>query len=465
MSPSFAANNTPAVPIFLIEKQDLAQSVAALDERDRAWVAANGFSGALGEILLLPSSEGGVAGALIGWGDAAARRARPFALAGVLGRLPKATYRLETSLPEDEAEESALGWLLESYRFDRSSAATDRGERRLVAPAGVDAARVVDIAKAAWMARDLVNAPTSELGPAALAAKAQEMAGEFGAECHLFEGDALIDKRFPLIHAVGRAGAEAPRLIDIRWGKRGAPKVAIIGKGVCFDTGGLDLKPAAAMRLMKKDMGGAAAALGLARMIMSRRLPIRLRLLIPAVENAVSSASFRPGDVLTSRSGLTVEIGNTDAEGRLVLADAMTFAGERAPDLMIDFATLTGAARVALGPDLPALFTPSDALAGALCEAGADVRDPLWRLPLWQGYEEDVKSPIADLDNAPAGGMAGAITAALFLQRFAGGAAEWAHVDLYAWNPKARPGRPKGGEMQAARAVFRMLEKRYGRTG
>jgi leucyl aminopeptidase len=274
-------------------------------------------------------------------------------------------------------------------------------------------------------------------------------------------GEAL-EAGFPLIHAVGRAAAQAPRLIDLRWGPADAPAVTLVGKGVCFDTGGLDIKPSSGMRLMKKDMGGAATALGLAHIVMARGLRVRLRVLVPAVENAVGPASFRPGDILRSRKGLTVEIGNTDAEGRLVLADAMALACEERPALMLDFATLTGAARVALGPDLPPLYTDDGALAADMLAAATRVRDPLWRMPLWDAYDEELKSPVADLDNAPGGGMAGSITAALFLRRFADGAGAWAHVDLYAWNPKAKPGRPLGGEMQAGRAAFAMLEARHG---
>ncbi len=314
------------------------------------------------------------------------------------------------------------------------------------------------------LGRDLVNAPAGDLGPAALAEAACALAAEFGAGAAVVEGAALAEG-FPMIAAVGRAAAEAPRLIDLRWGDPADPTVTVIGKGVCFDTGGLDIKPSAGMRLMKKDMGGAAAALALARMVMARGLAVRLRVLIPAVENAVGPGAFRPGDILRSRKGLTVEVANTDAEGRLVLADAMALACEERPSLLIDFATLTGAARVALGPDLPALFTDDEALAAGLLAAGSAAADPLWRLPLHAPYEADLETPVADLDNAPAGGFAGAITAALFLKRFAEGADSWAHVDLYAWNPKARPGRPMGGEVQAARAVFDLLEARHGRRG
>ncbi|TVQ55160.1 MAG: leucyl aminopeptidase family protein [Rhodobacteraceae bacterium] len=459
MSPRFAHADEPAIDIHLIEEQDLEAAREALTPAARAWIDAQGFRAKLGQVVALPLPDGGVDAVLVGWGDHAARRRERFHLAGA--PLPPGVYRLETDLPPDSAEEQALGWLLGQYVFDRYKKA-DRPERRLVAPASVDAARVEAIAAGVFFARDLVNTPANALGPAALEDAAREIAFRHGDRITVTTGDALIEAGLPLIHAVGRAGREAPRLIDIAWGPHDGPKVTIVGKGVCFDTGGLDLKPSSAMRLMKKDMGGAAAALGLAEIVMERRLPISLRVLIPAVENAIGPDAFRPGDILTSRKRLTVEVGNTDAEGRLILADALTLAAEEEPDLLIDFATLTGAARVALGPDLPALFTDDEALAADLLTAGVAARDPLWRLPLWDGYDADISSPVADLDNAPAGGMAGAITAALFLRRFAAGAKAWAHVDLYAWNPKAKPGRPAGGELQAARAVFAMLERRHG---
>ena len=461
MPPVFAPRDAAAIPLILVETADLDTVREHLDPAARAWFEAHGFRGKLGEALALPDREGRISAALVGWGDAGERAAGRFHLAAAAKALPPGTYRLETQLAEEDAEEAALGWLLEGYRFDRYGKA-GAAAPALVAPPNVSAERLESVAAAVFAARDLVNTPANDMGPDALEAEARALAEAHGAEVVVRAGDRLLERNLPLIHAVGRAGAQAPRLIDIRWGVRGAPKIAIVGKGVCFDTGGLDLKPAAAMRTMKKDMGGAAAALALARMIMERKLPVRLRLLIPAVENAVAGGAFRPGDVLTSRKGLTVEVSNTDAEGRLVLADAMTLACERSPDLLLDFATLTGAARVALGPDLPALFTPSDALAAELAAAAARVRDPLWRLPLWEPYAADVESPVADLDNAPSGGFAGAITAALFLRPFAEGAGAWAHVDLFAWTPKAKPGRPMGGELQAARAAFRMIEQRYG---
>jgi leucyl aminopeptidase len=458
--PALESDATGAVPIRLVQKADLAAALAGLPAAQRRWAEAQGFSGALGEALCLPAADGSLAAVLAGWGDAAARARTRFCLAGTASRLPPGRYRLDTALPAAEAEEAALGWLLEAYRFDAYRKAEAR-ERGLVCPEGVDAERLAAIAEAVCLGRDLVNTPACDMGPAALEAAVRRVAARFGAEVTVTAGEDLIGANLPLIHAVGRAAAQAPRLIDLHWGRADAPRVTLVGKGVCFDTGGLDIKPSASMRLMKKDMGGAAAALATAQMVMARRLDVRLRLLIPAVENAIAGNSFRPGDILRSRKGLTVEIGNTDAEGRLVLADALTLAVEDGAGTMIDFATLTGAARVALGPDLPPLYTDDAALAADLLAAGDLVADPMWRLPLWPPYEEDIRSPVADLDNAPGGGMAGSITAALFLKRFAEGAPAWAHLDIYGWNPKARPGRPKGGEAQAARAVFAMLEARH----
>jgi leucyl aminopeptidase len=411
-------------------------------------------------VRLLPGPAG-VAGAVVGRGTEDERARVRFGLARAATALPGGDWRLTGLLPDPEARDAALGWLLAGYRFDRYRAANGRDAARLVAPEGVGARRLEVLAEAEFLTRDLINTPANDLGPDGLEAAARELAARFKASVEATSGEALAEE-FPLVHAVGRAAERAPRLIHLRWGELDAPRVSIVGKGVCFDSGGLDVKPASGMRLMKKDMGGAAAALGLAYMIMARKLRVRLRVVIPAVENAIGPAAFRPGDILRSRKGLTVEVSNTDAEGRLILADAMAFACEKRPALLIDFATLTGAARVALGPDLPALFTDDEALAADLQRCGAAARDPLWRLPLWAPYEEDVKSPVADLDNAPEGGMAGAITAALFLKPFAAGAKSWAHVDLFAWNPKAKPGRPQGGELQAARAVFRLLEERYG---
>jgi leucyl aminopeptidase len=461
MQPALSRDAAGATPLTLVERDGAAEAVAALPAAQRAWADSMGFRGKLGEALALPGPDGALAGALIGWGDAAGRAVSPFCLAQAAAHLPAGRYRLAAPLPRPEAETAALGWLLDQYRFDAYRKVEAR-ERVLVAPEGIDAARIEALAEAVFLGRRLIDTPACDMGPAALEAAATALAARFAATVAVTRGDDLLTANLPMIHAVGRAAADAPRLIDLRWGPEDAPRVTIVGKGVCFDTGGLDIKPSASMRLMKKDMGGAAAALALAQMVMARGLSLRLRVLIPAVENAVAGNSFRPGDILRSRKGLTVEIGNTDAEGRLVLADAMTLACEEAPALLIDFATLTGAARVALGPDLPPLFTDSDRLAAEIMAAGTTVADPVWRMPLWAPYEADLRSPVADLDNAPGGGMAGSVTAALFLKRFAEGAAEWAHFDIYGWVPKAKPGHPRGGEVQAARAVFAVLEARHG---
>lgn len=461
MIPRFADPDDDAIPLRLIEAADAAEAVAGLDEAERDWAETHRFAGALGDFVLLPDGSGGILEALVGWGDAEGRAKRRFAIAGFASKAPAGTWRIESPLSEEDADEAALGWLLAAYRFDRYKSQRPQAAR-LTAPEGVDAQRIETIATAAYLARDLINTPAGDMGPNALQAAAQSLADEHSAEMTTTIGDDLLSGNFPMIHAVGRAGPEAPRLIDMRWGAEDAPMITLVGKGVCFDTGGLDLKPAAGMRWMKKDMGGAANVLALAHMIMARGLRVRLRVLIPAVENSVSATAFRPGDILTARNGLTVEIGNTDAEGRLVLADALTLASEEEPDLILDMATLTGAARVALGPDLPPYFTDDEALSAELADAAARARDPLWRLPLWSAYDEDLNSPVADLDNAPAGGFAGAITAALFLRRFVGTGIPWAHFDIFGWTPASKPGRPKGGECMAARACFDMLEARYG---
>jgi len=452
-----------SVPITLVASDKLEEALAKLAPTEAAWARANGFRGALGASLALPDTEGGIARVLVGWGTPAERRRTRFGLGRFADTAPPGIYRLETPLDPAEAEEAALGWLLARYRFDRYRKASERGEAHLAVPEGVDGERLGKIAEGVFLARDLINTPANEMGPAALEAAAHKLSERHGAEIGVTSGDALLDANFPLIHAVGRASAEAPRLIDMTWGDADAPLVTLVGKGVCFDTGGLDIKPASSMGLMKKDMGGAATVLGLAHMIMSLGLKLRLRVLIPAVENAVSGTSFRPGDILRSRKGLTVEVNNTDAEGRLVLADALALASEEAPGLIIDMATLTGAARVALGPEVVPFYTDDDTLAADLARAAVKVSDPMWRMPLWPGYEADIEPGIADLDNAPAGGMAGSITAALFLRRFVDQTA-WAHFDIYAWTPKPKPGRPKGAEAQAARAILAVLEQRYGRS-
>jgi leucyl aminopeptidase len=382
----------------------------------------------------------------------------PWRIASCGSALPPGTYRLTDGDPGP----AALGWLLAQHRFDRYRKPKDTGARVLLTSDVATIEATVRLADATARVRDLVDTPAADLGPAELEAEAEALAREFGAALTVTRGDALA-QGYPMIHTVGQAATRerAPRLIELEWGDTAHPRIAIVGKGVCFDTGGLDIKPSAGMRLMKKDMGGAAHALSLARLVMAAGLPVRLHLLIPAVENSVSASSFRPGDVLHTRLGVTVENTNTDAEGRLILGDALAKAAEGSPELILDFATLTGAARVALGPDLPATFANDEKLAAALLAAGEEVRDPLWRLPLWDGYDELLKSDVADMQNAPEGGMAGAITAALFLRRFVPAGTPWAHLDTFAWRATAKPGRPKGGEALGLRAAWAMLKKRY----
>ena len=455
---------TDAVPITLVASADLDQVVAGLSPFAQAWVAANEFSGKLGQVLRIPDEDGAVSRILFGWGDAAARRRDRFHLGDLARSATPGTYRLDTELTENEAQLAALGWLLGRYRFDKYKSREAEDSADLLAPDGADPVRLIQIVEGVFLTRDLINVPANDMGPAALEATFRKLADRHGAEVAVTTGDDLLEQNFPLIHAVGRAGAQAPRLLDMTWGEADAPRITLVGKGVCFDTGGLNIKPGSAMALMKKDMGGAATVLGLAHMIMAAKLPIRLRVLIPAVENSISGRSMRPGDVLSSRLGKTVEINNTDAEGRLVLADALTLAAEEDPALLIDMATLTGAARVALGPEVVPFYSDDDGLAADLAASAETVGDPMWRMPLWPGYERDIEPDIADLDNAPKGGFAGSITAALFLKRFAG-SGPWVHFDIYGWTPSARPGRPTGGECQAARAVFDLLEKRYGGDG
>ena len=422
----------------------------------RAWAEAAQFNGGTGQSLVLPGPDGLPAAALVGLGDASAQARTRFAVASMRAALPAGAWRLADGLDGAARAEAALGWLLAGYRFDRY-APSPAPTAALVAPDGVDATRLEAFAAGEALTRDLINTPARDMGPADLVRAATALADRFDASIAIIDGAALAEG-FPLIQAVGQAAGEgrSPRLIDMRWGDAG-PRITLVGKGVCFDTGGLNLKPGASMGLMKKDMGGAATVLGLAQMLMETGQPIRLRVLVPAVENAVSGDSFRPGDILPSRKGLTVEINNTDAEGRLVLADALALAGEEETDLTVSMATLTGAARVAVGPDLAPFYTDDDALADALTRAGGAHADPLWRMPFWAPYEAMLEPGIADLDNAPKGGFAGSITAALFLRRFVT-APRYAHFDIYGWQPSAAPARPKGGVGQGARAVFAAIE-------
>ncbi|QBF29906.1 M17 family metallopeptidase [Thalassococcus sp. S3] len=457
MTLTFAPDDSTATDLHLLDRAALPDWLGDQDESVRHWAEAHGFTGRIGEVLTIPGADGTVRMALAGYGDPATRARGRFALAAAAPKLPKGTYRIASGLPDDVAPAECLGWLLSGYQFMRYRGEPKEGAR-LVAPDGVDAAAVEALAKAEALTRDLINTPAADMGPDALEAEARKLAEAFGAETQVITGDALLDQNFPMIHAVGRAAAVPPRLIDMRWGTEG-PKLTLVGKGVCFDTGGLNLKPGNSMGLMKKDMGGAATVLGLARMIMARALPVRLRVLVPAVENSVSGNAFRPQDILTSRKGLTVEINNTDAEGRLVLADALALADEEMPDLIVSMATLTGAARVAVGPDLAPYYTDDTALAETL-EAGAGhMADPVWRMPLHKPYESMIEPGIADLDNAPKGGFAGSITAALFLKRFVTESPRYLHFDIYGWQPTAAPARPKGGVGQGARAVLAAVEK------
>ncbi len=459
MTLSFAPA-TDALPLHLITPDKLEDWTSTQSAEVQAWVSASGFTGALGSALMIPGPLGAPAAALAGYGTARQRSRTRFALAGAIPQLAPGSYRIASGLPPEQAETEALGWLLTNYRFDRYA----KGKPvscLLVCPEGVDATRLEIMAAAECLTRDLVNTPASDMGPEALETAARSLADQFGAQITVTTGDALLDANFPMIHAVGRAASQAPRLIDLRWGTTG-PRLTLVGKGVCFDTGGLNLKPGASMGLMKKDMGGAANTLGLAHMIMALELPVQLRLLIPAVENSVSAPSFRPGDILTSRKGLTVEINNTDAEGRLVLADALALADEEAPDLMLSMATLTGAARVAVGPDLAPFYTDDEMFAAALTRAAPAAADPVWRMPFHDPYEAMIEPGIADLDNAPAGGFGGSITAALFLRRFTDQTKAYAHFDIYSWQAKPEPGRPKGGLGQGPRAILAALPEVLG---
>ncbi|MDP5365825.1 MAG: leucyl aminopeptidase family protein [Paracoccaceae bacterium] len=460
MSLTFAPATPEALALHVIEAAALDGWLADQPAQVAAWVRAAGFSGALGKHLLVPGADGKPAFVLAGYGSAAQRARGRFHLAGVAANLPAGSYRMASGLPGDQAAQEALGWLLSGYAFDRYRS-QNRNPARLVAPEGVDAARLEVIAAGEALTRDLINTPANDMGPDALEAACLDLAARHGARTQVIRGAALLEQNFPMIHAVGRAAAQEPRLIDMRWGDAG-PRLTLVGKGVCFDTGGLNIKPSSSMGLMKKDMGGAATVLGLAHMIMALGLKVRLRVLIPAVENAISASAMRPGDILPSRKGLTVEINNTDAEGRLVLGDALALGAEENPDLMVSMATLTGAARVAVGPDLSPYFTDDAHIAAALDAAAARVADPVWRLPFWTPYEADIEPGIADLDNAPKSGFAGAITAALFLRRFAGEDARYTHFDIYGWQPSAAPARPKGGVGMGARALLEALPEVLG---
>jgi leucyl aminopeptidase len=446
-----------AVPIAAVTAANLPAALAALGPGVERWAEATRFAAEPGKFLLLPDDRGRLARVLVGLAEGDTL----WGLAACPDALPEGNYRLDGAWTPAQATRLGLGWALGSYAFTRYKR-RERGFARLEWPEGCDRARVEALAEGFFLARDLINTPAEDLGPAELAGAVEALAAQHGARCRVIAGDALLAENYPTIHAVGRASGRAPRLADLVWGDAHAPKVTLVGKGVCFDSGGLDLKPATGMRMMKKDMGGAATLLGLAHAVMALHLPVRLRVLVPAVENSVSGNAFRPLDVIRTRAGLTVEVGNTDAEGRLILCDALAEAGSEAPALVVDMATLTGAARVALGPELPALFCNDEALAADLLRAGTEESDPFWRMPLWRPYREMLKSPVADLNNVSDGPHAGAITAALYLNEFVPAATPWAHVDTFAWNQKSRPGRPEGGEALALRALLAAIEHRHG---
>jgi leucyl aminopeptidase len=458
---AFASPTPEATPVWLASRDNWERVKTSIGPVAASFADRCGFKPKAEQILFLPGEGGTLAGVLFGVDGENASARDPFAAGKLAMLLPDGVYRFAN--PPHDADLAALGFLLALYAYDRFKA--DLAPKpRLVAPAGAERERIERIAAAVAFGRDLVNAPANVLGPQALEREAAKLAEQFGASVRVVRGEALLAANFPLVHAVGRAAAEEPRIVDFSWGREDAPKVTLIGKGVTFDTGGLDIKPSSGMELMKQDIGGAATALALAQLVMQEGLDLRLRVVIPIVENAISAPAMRPGDVLIGRKGLSVEVGNTDAEGRLILADALALADEEAPELMLDFATLTGAARVALGPDLAPFYTDDEALAGSLAAHAARVRDPVWRMPLWRPYDAMIKGTVGDISNSgTGGGMAGSITAALFLARFVDKAKAWAHFDVYAWNPKPRAHGPAGGEIQAARALFELLSERYPR--
>jgi leucyl aminopeptidase len=452
-----------AVPVTVLDRDGLAGWLEEQNAPTRRWVEGMGFKADAGAHILLPGPDGEVARVIAGRGDST----DPWALATLPTALPRGVYRLDPAPQGEDAFWACFAWEMGAYAFTRykssdADAADAPRHARLVWPDTADRAAVLRAVAGTTLARDLINTPASDLGPEDLEAAARALAEDHGATLETIVGEDLERANYPAIYAVGKGSARAPRLLDLRWGAESAPKVTLVGKGVCFDSGGYDLKPSSGMRLMKKDMGGAANVLGLARMIMMAGLPVRLRVLIPAVENMVSGNAYRPQDVLRTRKGMTVEIGNTDAEGRLVLCDALTEADSESPDLLIDCATLTGAARVALGPEIAVFFANDDTLAADIQHNAEATHDPVWRLPLWAPYRKMLDSKTADMNNSGEGGFAGAITAALYLKEFVSDSTQWAHFDIYGWNPSGRPGRPAGGEAFALRALYGVIANRFG---
>jgi leucyl aminopeptidase len=455
MSLPFVDRSSSALPVQFVAQPKWRSWLREQSAPRRGWLDSLGLAGAAGDFAVLPGRDGKAADAVV------VLSAKPslWDFGALATKLPAGTWKLGDTSPVSPTD-AAVAIGLGAWRFERYRAKKAKAGPKVVWPAGVDKARASAMIEAISMARDLITTPSSDMGPAELAAAAQALAKTHKAKISVIVGDDLLKKNYPMVHAVGRASSRAPRLIDLTWGRPGDPKVTLVGKGVCFDTGGLDLKPSTGMLMMKKDMAGAATMMAVAGMIMATKLPVRLRLLVPAVENSVSGNAFRPLDVVPTRKGISVEIGNTDAEGRLILCDALYEGASEKPTMMVDCATLTGAARVALGTDLPALFCNDDELADQLIASGKEVSEPVWRLPLFKGYRRLLDSKVADINNAPSVGFGGAITAALYLQEFVADDVPWAHFDMMAWNQTSRPGRPEGGEAQAARAIFATIEKR-----
>ncbi|MGQ0531772.1 MAG: leucyl aminopeptidase family protein [Caulobacteraceae bacterium] len=454
--PFLSRSDAPAVPIHVIRSNEWNLWIERHSGTLRRLAAAHDFEAQNGRILLVPATDGTIERVLFGAGD----NANVNVIGALAQNLPAGDYRIAFAPREFAPTSVAIAWGLGAYAFERYKK-RKRPAPLLAPPEGADMSEAARIVDASWLARELVNTPTNDMGPEALQAAAEKVAERYGASFEAIIGDQLLEQNYPLIHAVGRAAAQAPRLLHLSWGDPSAPRLDLVGKGVCFDTGGLDIKPSVGMRLMKKDMGGAAHALALAQVVMDAKLHVRLDLFLPVVENAISANAFRPGDIISSRKGLTVEIDNTDAEGRLILADALARACEDKPALLLDFATLTGAARTALGPDIPPFYANDDALAAEFAHASTETCDPVWRMPLWDAYESEMDSPIADLKNTGDGAFAGSIYGALFLRRFVDAPA-WAHFDIFAWAPKEKPARPAGGEAQALRSSWRVIKDRFG---
>ena len=459
MALPFVDRSSSALPVQFVVQPRWRAWLKEQGAARRGWIESSGVAGRVGDLAVLPGRDGKASSAVLVLSD----KPTLWDFGALAAKLPAGTWKFASDTAPVSATDAAVAIGLGSWRFERYRSRKDKPGAKIVWPQGADKARATAIVEAMSTARDMITTPSSDMGPAELADAIQSLGKAHKAKVRVIVGDDLLKQNYPMVHAVGRASARAPRLIDLVWGRDSDPKVTLVGKGVCFDSGGLDLKPATGMLNMKKDMGGAATVTAVAAMVMASRLPVRLRLLVPAVENSVSGNAFRPLDVVPTRKGISVEIGNTDAEGRLILCDALHEGASEKPTMMVDCATLTGAARVALGTDLPALFCNDDELADDLVDAGKAVADPMWRLPLFAGYRRLLDSKVADINNAPGVAFGGAITAALYLKEFVPDDVPWAHFDMMAWNNTSRPGRPEGGEAQAARAIFAAIEKRIGK--